>query len=111
MSDRPIIEYVFRILNTIVPGKRGLGYNDRVRAEHMFNMLNNGIRGGKNSPMVRKFVDSASAFFHGIPGLKKRPSYLVERMGLTIGGFEPVGLRIAFVIWQPVLIRIRSGKD
>jgi hypothetical protein len=61
--------------------------------------------------MVCKFLDSVSAFFHGIPGLKKRPSYLVERIGLTNDGFEPVGLRIAFAMWQPVLIRIRSGKD
>jgi hypothetical protein len=68
----------------------------------MFNMLNNEIPGGKNSPMVCKFLDSVSAFFHGIPGLKKRPSYLVERIGLTSGGFESVGLRIAFAMWQPV---------
>jgi hypothetical protein len=77
----------------------------------MFNILNKGIREGRNSPMVCKFLDSVSDFFHEVPGLKEGPSYLVERMGLKSGGLEPVGLRIAFAMWQPVLIRIRSGKD
>jgi hypothetical protein len=77
----------------------------------MFNMLNIEAEEGKNSPMVCKSIDSVSAFFHGIRGLKESPSYLLERTSLKNGGFEAVGLRIAFAKWQPDMIRVRSGKD
>jgi len=61
--------------------------------------------------MVCKFLDSMSAFFHGIPGAKESSSYLLEGMGLKNRGVAPVGLRIASATWQPILIRIRAGKD
>jgi hypothetical protein len=77
----------------------------------MFNILNRWIREGKNSPMVCKFLDSVSAFFHGIRGRHGRLFYLLERIGLRNSMFLPVGLRIAFLIERPAFVRIRRGKD
>jgi hypothetical protein len=91
--------------------KKRLGYKDGTRPEHMFNMLNRWIKEGKDSPMVCKFLDSLSAFFHGIHPFSGRPCYLLEEMELTDGTFPPFGFRTAFLICQPGLNRIRSGKD
>ena len=45
----------------------------------MFNILNKEIREGKNSPMVRKFLHSLSAFSHGIlDALRGSPISLSE---------------------------------
>jgi hypothetical protein len=77
----------------------------------MFNMLNNEIREGKNSPMVCKLLDWVSAFRHCLLPLLGRPSYLLERMDLRDGAFLPVGLRIAFCICGPTFVRIRTGRD
>ena len=50
--------------------------------------------------MVCKSIDSASAFFHGIPGHEESPSYLLERMGLKNRYFDPIGIPIAVANWQ-----------
>jgi hypothetical protein len=80
-------------------------------AEHMFNMLNSWVGKGKNSPRVCKFIDSLSAFWHGIQRFRESLSYLLEQMGLRNRAFQPVGLRIAFSIARPTFLGIRSGKD
>jgi len=77
----------------------------------MFNMLNSWIERGKNSPMVCKFLDSVSGFSHKFDRLFGGIPYLLERVGLRNGGFQPVGLRIALPIGRPAFIRMRSGKD
>jgi hypothetical protein len=77
----------------------------------MFNILNKEIRGGKNSPMVRKILHSLSAFSHGILGALARLSYLLEPIDLRDCTSLPVGLRIAFLVHQPASVRIRTGKD
>jgi hypothetical protein len=77
----------------------------------MFNMLNSSIRKGKNSPLVCKFADSVSAFFHGIDGLCGSRSYLLERMDLRDCLFPYFGFRIALPMGQPALLRFRGGKD
>ncbi len=61
--------------------------------------------------MVCKFLDSVFVFLHGMQLRSGSFSYLLERMDLRNCAFPLVGLRIAFSIWQPALIRIRSGKD
>ena len=58
----------------------------------MFNILNKEIWEGKNSPMVRKFLHSLSAFSHGILDALARLSYLLEQIGLRNCLFLPVGL-------------------
>jgi hypothetical protein len=77
----------------------------------MFNMMNRWMEEGNNSPMVCKFLDSLSAFFHEIPRLGGSSSYLLERMDLRDDQSPRFGFRIAFPIWQPALIRLRAGKD
>ncbi len=77
----------------------------------MFNMLNSWIGRGKNSPRMCKFIDFVSGFSHRFDRLYGGISYLLERVDLRNGGFQPVGLRIAFRIGRPAFIRIRSGKD
>jgi hypothetical protein len=57
--------------------------------------------------MVGKLI----AFFYGLPGLKKSPSYLLERMGLKNRRFDPIGLSIALAKGLPVLIRLSTGKE
>ena len=61
--------------------------------------------------MVGKFLDSVSTFLRGIHQQYVCVCYLIERVDLKNHTFPPVGLRIAFPIWRPAFIRIRSGKD
>jgi len=75
----------------------------------MFNMLNNRFLEGKNSPMVCKFLDSLSAFFHEILRCRRSAFYLFERMDFRDGQFPRFGFRIALPIYQPGLIQ--NGKD
>ena len=77
----------------------------------MFNRLNSGMAEGKYPPMVCKFLDAVSAFSREIYRLCKGTLYLLEGMGFRNCRFPLFGSRIAFVIWQPVLLRIPSGKD
>jgi hypothetical protein len=88
-----------------------LRYKRRTWPEHMFNILNNHSRKGKNPPMVCKILDWVSSFPHGIPRSCGRLFYVLEGMGFRNCRFPLFGSRIAFVIWQPVLLRIPSGKD
>ena len=77
----------------------------------MFNMLNRLIWEGKKSPMVCKFLDSVSTFLYEIHWQYGSVFYLIEHVDLKKHPSPPVGLRIAFPIWRPAFIRIRSGKD
>jgi len=77
----------------------------------MFNMLNSRIVTGKNSPMVCKILSKMSAIRHSFALVLRRCSYLLERMGFRNGGFQSVGLRIAFSNGRPAFLGIRSGKD
>jgi len=77
----------------------------------MFNILNKEIPKGKNSPMVRNFLHSLSAFSHGILGALASSSYPLEPMDLRDYLSQPVGLRIAFLVHRPASVRIRTGKD
>jgi hypothetical protein len=77
----------------------------------MFHILNTHSGKGKNPPMVCKILDWVSSFRHGIPKLRGRLFYVLEGMGFRNCQFPLFGFRIAFVIWQPALLRIRSGKD
>jgi hypothetical protein len=77
----------------------------------MFILLNTTTDPRKYSPLVCKILDWMSSLFHGMQRLCGDSSYLLETMGLRDGQFPPFGFRIAFPILQPVLLRIRSGRD
>ena len=77
----------------------------------MFSLLNRRLGGGKNPARMGKILNNLSLFFHGVWRQFSWPFYLVEGERLRSEGFPGVGHRIAFLIRQPVLIRIRSGKD
>ncbi len=77
----------------------------------MFSLLNTVTKLRKYSPLVCKILDGMYFLFHGVQRLCRGFSYLIETMGLRGGQFPPFGFRIAFRIWQPGLIQIRSGKD
>ncbi len=76
----------------------------------MFNMLNNLVRVGKNSPMVCKFLLSVSAFPRTFTLGFERPFYLLEREGFRNHALQAVGLRIASLSLRPGVIQIRTGK-
>jgi len=76
----------------------------------MFNMLNNLVREGKNSPMVCKFLLSVSAFPQAFSPGFERPFYLLERKGFRNHPLQAVGLRIASLSLRPGFIQIRTGK-
>ena len=76
----------------------------------MFNMLNNLVREGKNSPMVCKFLLSVSAFPRTFTLGFERPFYLLEREGFRNHALQAVGLRIASLPVRPAVTQIRTGK-
>ena len=77
----------------------------------MFNLLNSRIGKGKSSARMCKILNSLSPFFHCPRLLFSWSLYLVERERFRSVLFPGVGNRIAFLNPQPVLLRIRSGKD
>ena len=76
----------------------------------MFNMLNKRAQRGKKPPMVCKILDWLTELSGGLSGLFGLYRYVFEDRELRNRVFEEVGLRIAFLVRQPVLIRIRIGK-
>ncbi len=60
--------------------------------------------------MVCKFVDCLSGVFYGLAGWFEGPFYVLESRRLRNGVFPSVGLRIALIVLQPVLLRMISGK-
>jgi hypothetical protein len=74
-------------------------------------MLNTQEKRGKKPPMVCKILDGLSRGSHGLRALFGKRRYLIESRQLRNGVFGDVGLRIAFVFRQPVLIGICSRKD
>jgi hypothetical protein len=77
----------------------------------MFNILNNREKSGKRPPMVCKFLGGLSGLSHGVRECCGRRRYLLEGKQLRNRVFEGVGLRIAFLVRQPVLIGVRRRKD
>lgn len=61
--------------------------------------------------MVCKILDGLSELSHGVRDGFGTRHYLLEGKQLRNRVFKEVGLRIAFLVRQPVLIRIRSRKD
>lgn len=81
-----------------------------MKIEHMFSLLNNRTRKGKNPPMMRKFLDMVSTFLQCCRGAFRGLLYLLERMSLSIAVLQPIGLRIASATRQPAAVGVRRRK-
>jgi hypothetical protein len=77
----------------------------------MFNMLNATGKRGKKPPVVCKILDGLYEVSHELREWLGRRRYVLEGRRLRNGIFGEVGLRIAFLVRGPVLIRIRSRKE
>jgi hypothetical protein len=86
------------------------GVEEIEKTERVFNILNKRTRRGKKPPMVCKFIDSLSELSHGLTCWFEGSFYLLEGRELRNRVFAGVGLRIAFLVAQPVLIRIPRRK-
>lgn len=77
----------------------------------MFNLLNTDGSDGTNRARMCKILNSLFPFFHGAGRLFWQAFYLVENKVFRNALFGNVGYRIALLVRQPVLVRIRSRKD
>jgi hypothetical protein len=77
----------------------------------MFNLLNKRFGAGNHLARLCKFLNSLPQFFHSFGIHFLNTSYLVEDGRLRRGDSGASGHRIAFLIRQPVRVRIRSRKD
>jgi hypothetical protein len=76
----------------------------------MFNMLNNATRLRNYPPLVCKFLDNMTAFFHARLRAAPRCSYLLERLGFRSPCAAAIGLPIALPL-QATHIHFRKGKE
>lgn len=77
----------------------------------MFSLLNKPARTGKIRTRMCKILDCLSPFCRGIRRRFLLASYPLASERVSRMLFSKVGYRIAFPIPQPVLLRVRSGKD
>jgi hypothetical protein len=82
-----------------------------MEVEHMFSLLNKRFRMGKHRARMCKFLNSLPQFFRTLALGFSKLSYPIENGRLKSRDFAVSGHRIASLIRQPVLIRIRSRKD
>jgi hypothetical protein len=101
---------MFRILNTYLQLFPGRGYQWTGRAEQMFNILNATATMRNCPPMVCKFLDNMTAFFHARVAVARRSSYLLERLGFKDLGAVAIGPPIALAL-QAALSHFRERKD
>jgi len=92
---------MFRILNRHLQLLGGSGYQWIRRVEQMFNILNIVAKLRNYSPLVCKFLDKVTKFFHGSTAAAERRSYLLEQLGLRNGRLGAIGLPIALSIRRP----------
>jgi hypothetical protein len=76
----------------------------------MFNILNTSPTLRNDPPLVCKYLDNVSGFFHVRLGAPPRSSYLLERLGFKRPTVAAIGLPIALPL-QAALIHFRKGKD
>jgi hypothetical protein len=78
-------------------------------AEHVFNILNTMAILRNYKPMVCKFLDNMTAFFHVRLAAARRCSYVLERLGFRNRSAAAIGLPIAIPL-QEARIPFRKGK-
>jgi hypothetical protein len=76
----------------------------------MFSILNTQPMLRNYRPLVCKFLDNMTAFFHARPAVSRRCSYLLEQLGFRNPSAAAIGLPIALPL-QAALIHFRKGKD
>lgn len=75
----------------------------------MFSLLNMASKLRKYSPLLCKFLDYVTVFFHARLAAPRRRSYLVEQPSLRNAALAAIGLPIALAT-RPALIYFREGK-
>ena len=78
--------------------------------EQVFTILNRHGVLRNYPPLVCKFLDNMTAFFHARPAVPRRCSYLLEQLGFRNRIVAAIGLPIALPL-QAALIHFRKGKD
>jgi hypothetical protein len=76
----------------------------------MFSILNASAMLRNSPPMVCKFLDSMTAFFHACLAVARRRPYLFEQLGFRNSAVSPIGLPIAIPL-PAAYIHFRKGKD
>jgi hypothetical protein len=76
----------------------------------MFNMLNNATSLRNYPPLVCKFLDNMTAFFHACRATARRCSYLLERLGFRSPSAAAIGLPIALHL-TAAPVHFRKGKE
>jgi len=102
---------MFSILNKWFPDGASPERKGMKTSEQMFNRLNRPAKSGKQAAMLCKILDRLSKLSHGLRGRFMSTFYVIERRGFGSALSAALGLRIAFSILQPSLIRVRTGKD
>ncbi len=67
----------------------------------MFNILNATAAVRNYSPLVCKFLDNMTGFFHARLAAMRRSSYLLERLGFRDLSAAAIGLPIALLFRRP----------
>ena len=75
----------------------------------MFNLLNTLLGQRNYSPLVCKFLDNMTAFFHARLAGARRCSYLLEQLGFRNSSAAAIGLPIA-LRFQAAHVHFRKGK-
>jgi hypothetical protein len=78
--------------------------------EQMFSILNMVAMLRNYPPMVCKFLDKVTAFFHVRLAAARRCSYVLERLGFRNLSPTAIGLPIALPL-QAALIHFRKGRE
>jgi hypothetical protein len=78
--------------------------------EQMFSILNMVAMLRNYPPLVCKFLDKLTAFFHARLPIARRCSYLLEQLGFRNASAAAIGLPIAVPL-QAALVHLRKGKD
>jgi hypothetical protein len=76
----------------------------------MFSLLNTPLLPRNYPPLVCKFLDKLTAFFHARRAAARRRSYLLEQLGFRNASAAAIGLPIALPL-QAAHRHFRKGKD
>ena len=79
------------------------------KTEQMFNILNTTAILRNYPPLVCKFLDKLTAFFHARLTVARRCSYLLEQLGFRNSSAAAIGLPIALP-FQAAHVHFRKGK-
>jgi hypothetical protein len=80
------------------------------KTEQMFSILNTTAILRNYPPLVCKFLDKLTAFFHARLPIARRYSYLLEQPGFRNLSAAAIGLPIALPL-RAAKIHYRKGKD